>query len=68
MKQIVRRKFLCVPRYRHELMTARFIIVETVPCDNFWSCVLSKKELGWWNPENWSGGNIKGNLHMELRE
>ena len=68
MRQIIRRKYECVPRYRHELMKAELIIVEAVPGDNFWSCGLSKEEVGWWNPENWPGKNIMGNLHMELRE
>ena len=68
MKQIIRRKFECVPRYRHELMKAKLTIVEAVPGDNFWSCGLSKEEVGWWNPENWPGRNIMGNLHMELRD
>ena len=49
-------------------MKAELIIVEAVPGDNFWPCGLSKEEVGWWNPENWPGKNIMGNLHMELRE
>ena len=38
MRQIIRRKFEYVPRYRHELMKAKFTIAEAVPGDNFWSC------------------------------
>ena len=51
MKQIIRRKFECVHRYRHELMKAKLTTVEDVPGDTFWSCGLSKEEVGWWNPE-----------------
>ena len=35
MNQIIRRKFECVPRYRHELMRVKLITAEDEPGDNF---------------------------------
>ena len=41
-------------------MKVKLTIVEAVPGDNFWSCGLSKEEVGWWDPVNWPGRNIIG--------
>ena len=60
MKQIIRRKYECVPRYRDELMKAKLTIVLVM-----W-VVQGRSWLV--KPENWPGKNIMGNLHMELRE
>ena len=68
MRNIIRSRAQQVPKYRQQLKSAKEIIVEAVPGDNFWSCGLSKEEVGWWNPRDWPGKNVMGRLHMELRD
>ena len=66
MKQILQAKLKCVPEYKQLLLNSKGVIVEAVVGNYFWSCGLSKSDV--YKESDWTGQNMLGKLHMELRE
>ena len=69
MRDIIRLKAECCPRFKNSLLaTGNKYIVEAVASDKFWSCGVKKAELRFVNGRNWPGENQMGRLLMELRD
>ena len=67
MKNILKAKLEYVPEYKHLLLISSGTIAEAVPCETFWSCGLSKIAVYQTKPSEWTGKNMLGILHMEVR-
>ena len=65
MKNILSAKLDCVREYKSLMLNSKGLIVEAVPGERFWSCGLSKADV--YQQRSWSGDNMMGKLHMELR-
>lgn len=67
MKRILMAKLDCVSEYKKLLLNSTGILIAAVPGDQYWSCGLNKAIIYSSKTPEWTGRNLLGKIHMELR-